>query len=55
MDNDLKRLLEALHQMSQNESWDESRAQELVVWGAELYQKYLSHNSEEDKTIKTND
>lgn len=45
MDDDIKRLLEELYKMSQDENWNESHAQELIVWGGELYQKYYSNES----------
>lgn len=52
MDDDIKKLLEALYKMSQDENWNESHAQELIVWGAELYNKY--YNNEKATEIGTN-
>jgi hypothetical protein len=34
-------LLKSMHEMSQSEDWDECEAQELVVYGGELYEEYL--------------
>ena len=37
---EIKSLLKALYKMSISEDWSESEAQELVIWGGELYEKY---------------
>lgn len=34
-------LLKSMHKMSQSEDWDECEAQELVMYGGELYEEYL--------------
>lgn len=39
-ERDIKNLLKSLHKMSQSEDWDESSAQELVMWVGEIYEKY---------------
>lgn len=41
---DIERLLHAMKEMSQCEDWSESRAQEIVLFGGELYDKYRSDN-----------
>lgn len=38
--DDIEDLLKSLYKMSQTEDWDESSAQELVVWGGTIYEKY---------------
>lgn len=37
---DLKNFLESLWSMSLSEDWDEASAQDLVMCGGELYEKY---------------
>ena len=39
-EEEIRRLLESLFEMSECEDWDESRAQELIMWGGELFSKY---------------
>lgn len=34
----IKDFLKAVHEMAQNEDWNESRAQELIMDGADLYE-----------------
>ena len=38
--DDLKEFLKSLHEMSECEDWDESDAQDLVMRGGQLYEKY---------------
>ena len=40
--DDLKNFLESLWSMSLSEDWDEASAQDLVMRGGELYEKYKS-------------
>lgn len=37
---EIENLLKALYKMSLSPDWSESKAQELVTWGGELYEKY---------------
>ena len=41
MNEEIKRLLEAMYRMSQPEDWSESRAQEPIMDGGSLYEKYV--------------
>mgnify|MGYP003325836727 CR=1 FL=1 len=38
---EIKRFLESNWEMSQSEDWSEPRAQELVMWGGELYEEFF--------------
>lgn len=38
--SEVKSLLESLYKMSLSPDWSESKAQGLVMWGGELYEKY---------------
>lgn len=40
MNKNILKLLEAMKEMSESEDWNESRAQELVLFGGELYDTY---------------
>lgn len=40
-ENRIKKLLTAMYNMSQREDWDESEAQELIMWGADMYMEYF--------------
>ena len=42
----IKELLKAMNDMSNSENWSESDAQDIIVWGGELYQELY------DKEIK---
>jgi len=37
---EIEDILKALYKMSLSPDWSESKAQELVMWGGELYEKY---------------
>lgn len=41
---EIERFLEAVHKMSLSQDWSESHAQELVMWGGELYEEYFLKN-----------
>ena len=43
MNEKIKSLLKALHEMSKGEDWDESSAQSLIVHGGELYEECLKN------------
>lgn len=51
MNDKIKRLLKALHEMSQGEDWDESSAQSLIVYGGELYEEYLKDLKDKWDTV----
>ena len=38
--DEIKEFLKSLHEMSEGEDWDESDAQDLVMRGGKLYEKY---------------
>ena len=38
--DEIKSLLKDLHKMSISEDWSETKAQELIMWGGQLYEKY---------------
>lgn len=41
----IEKFLEAVHEMYLSEDWSESKAQELVMWGGELYEQYFKKNN----------
>ena len=51
MNEKIKGLLKALHEMSQGEDWDESSAQSLIVYGGELYEEYLKDLKDKWDTV----
>ena len=42
-------VLESMHKMMQSEDWSECRAQEMVSYGSELYEKITKNNKDEHK------
>lgn len=38
-ENRIEQLLTVMFDMTQREDWDESEAQELIMWGAKLYEE----------------
>jgi len=51
MNEKIKSLLKALHEMSKGEDWDESSAQSLIVHGGELYEEYLKDLKDKWDTV----
>lgn len=51
MNEKIKSLLKALHEMSEGEDWDESSAQSLIVYGGELYEEYLKNLKDKWDTV----
>jgi hypothetical protein len=39
--NKILKFLESCHDMANREDWSESQAQEMIVWGSELYNEFI--------------